>query len=115
MTKYRRKVITPEIIERLKAILVSVCTKWKCELLEFNGETDHLHLLVAAHPDMNLSVFVNNLKTVSSRMIRKEFKNHIDIFYKIPVFWKKAYCAISVGGAPLAILKQYIQSQGDKD
>jgi len=115
VTKYRRKAITPEILGRLKTIFASICAKWKCELLEFNGEDDHVHLLVRAHPDMNLSVFVNNLKTVSSRMIRKEFRSHVGLFYYKPVFWKKAYCAISAGGAPLAVLMQYVQSQNGGD
>jgi len=74
----------------------------------------HINMLVKAHPDMKISVFVNNLKTVSSRIIRKEFREHISLFYSKPVFWKKAYCAITAGGAPLSMLKNYIESQNDK-
>jgi putative transposase len=107
-------VITPDILARLREIMTSVCGKWKCELTEFNGESDHVHLLVSAHPDMKVSGFVNNLKTVSSRMVRKEFSEHISKFYSKPVFWKKAYCAITAGGAPLSVLKKYIESQDDK-
>jgi len=111
VTKYRRKVITPEILVRLRDILTSLCLKWKCDLTDVNGESDHVHLLIRAHPDMNLSIFVNNLKTVSSRIVRKEFHDHVDCFYSKPVFWKKAYCAITAGGAPLSVLKRYIESQ----
>ena len=111
VTKYRKKVITNNILCDLKEIFEYLCKKWNCQLIEFNGEQDHVHLLIAAHPDMNLSVFVNNLKTVSSRLIRKKYKDYLSAYYYKPFFWKKAYCIISVGGAPLEILKQYIENQ----
>ena len=88
-----------------------LCETQKCGLVEFNGEADHVHLLVDLAPDIAISKLVNILKTISSREIRKEFKEHIAKFYWKPVFWTSAYCAISAGGAPLEILKQYIQSQ----
>jgi len=115
VTKYRKKVITPDMMTRLEKIFVVLCNKWNCDLTEFNGEPDHVHLLVRAHPNMNLSQFINNIKTVSSRRIRKEFAGHVSKYYWKPVFWKKAYCAISAGGAPLEILKEYIRNQGNKD
>lgn len=113
VTKYRKKVITPEMLERLKVIFEKLCAKQKCCLTEFNGEPDHVHLLVDLAPDIAVSRLVNTLKTISSREIRKEFKPHVDTFYWKPVFWSGAYCVISAGGAPLEILRQYIEEQAD--
>ena len=111
VTKYRKNVITESILARLKEIFAKLCETQKCGLVEFNGEADYVHLLVDLAPDIAISKLVNILKTISSREIRKEFKEHIAKFYWKPVFWTSAYCAISAGGAPLEILKQYIQSQ----
>jgi putative transposase len=110
-TKYRRKCIDAEIISRLKEIAEVRCKGWGGRLMEFNGEVDHVHLLIALPPNLDLSVFVNNLKTTSSRLIRKEFAAKMSRVYRKPVFWSRSYCIISCGGAPLSILKQYIEQQ----
>lgn len=115
VTKYRKKVITAQILERLREIFSKLCKNQKSELLEFNGEEDHVHLLVDISPDIPPSKLVNTLKTISSRMIRKEFAEHINRFYWKPVFWTGAYCVISAGGAPLEILKVYIQNQNEPE
>ncbi|MBE0428079.1 MAG: IS200/IS605 family transposase [Nitrospirae bacterium] len=111
MTKYRRNVITPDMLNDLKDVFTKVCKLWDCELIEFNGENDHVHLLLEAHPNLKLSDFVNNLKTVSSRLIRKMYKSHINKFYRKPVFWHRSYCIVSTGGAPLKVIKKYIEQQ----
>jgi putative transposase len=76
-----------------------------------NGEADHVHLLVEAHPNLQPSRLVNTLKTISSREIRREFSSHLTRFYRTPVLWHGAYCILSAGGAPLEILEQYIRNQ----
>ena len=113
VTKYRRKVITKAMLTDLQGIFSNVCATWRCELVEFNGEADHVHLLISAHPNLKLSDLVNNLKTASSRRIRRMYKSHVRQFYWKPVFWHRSYCMISAGGAPLSILKQYIEQQND--
>ena len=115
VTKYRRRCITASMLERLRTIFAELCRKWECELLEFNGEPDHVHLLVALQPKVAPSVFVNNIKTVTSRLIRKEFADHLKPFYWKPVFWSRSYCIVSAGGAPLSVLKQYIEQQAGGD
>jgi putative transposase len=85
-TKYRHRCITAPMLDRFETIFTDLCAKWECELLEFGGEPDHVHLLVALQPKIAPSVFVNNLKTVSSRLIRKEFAEHVQPFYWKPVF-----------------------------
>jgi putative transposase len=71
-TKYRRKVLTAQILERMREIFAHVCVKTKCRLIEFNGESDQVHLLVDFHPDNNISAFTGSLKSASSRIIRGE-------------------------------------------
>ncbi len=113
VTKYRRKVITKEMLERLKEVFSRLCSNQKSELIEFGGEPDHVHLLIDLSPDIAVSRLINTLKTISSRLIRKEFAEHLKQFYWKPVFWTGAYCAISSGGAPLDVLKSYIQNQDE--
>lgn len=111
VTKYRKKVISQEMLTCLHQIFSSVLTSAKCNLIEFNGESDHVHLLMSLRPDVTPSKIINVLKSVSSRKLRTEFSKHISHYYWKPVFWSKAYCIISVGGAPIEILKRYIQEQ----
>jgi putative transposase len=80
-TKYRRKAFTGEMLKRLHEILSDLCQKWNCKLIEFNGEADHIHLLFQYYPQMDLSKFVNNIKSVSSRRIRSEFAEHVNNIY----------------------------------
>ena len=108
-TKYRRKCITAPMLVRLKEIFAATTAKWGGELIECNGEADHVHLLISLSPTVQISTFVNNLKTVSSRLIRKEFGQELARWYRKPVFWSRSYCVISGGGAPLSVLHQYIE------
>ncbi|MDJ0796579.1 MAG: IS200/IS605 family transposase [Calothrix sp. MO_167.B12] len=110
-TKYRRKVITSEILTRLQAIFTNLCEQRKSILIEFNGEEDHVHLLVNLSPDNHISEFVKVLKASSSRLIRKEFKSHVDKYYCQPVFWSSSYFVNSSGGVSLDVLKKYIKQQ----
>jgi putative transposase len=110
-TKYRRKCIDAEMLSRLREIAQARCTGWGGKLLELNGEADHVHLLIKLPPNLDLSVFVNNLKTTSSRLLRKEFAAKLNRVYRKRVLWSRSYCIISCGGAPLSILKQYIERQ----
>ncbi len=113
VTKYRRKVINKAVLKSLHEHFERLLDQWECELLEFNGEADHVHLLVSLNPKVQPSKLVNNLKTVTSRLIRKEFSTHVSKFYWKPVFWSRTYCLLSVGGAPPSVLKQYIEQQAE--
>lgn len=99
------------MLHRLKNIFSHLCQNQKNELIEFGGESDHVHLLIDFSPDIAPARLVNTLKTISSRMIRKEFAEHVNKFYWKPVFWTGAYCVISADFEPLEVLKQYIQNQ----
>jgi putative transposase len=99
------------MLERLKEIFTGTVEKFDGDLIEFNGEADHVHILLSLNPKLKLSSFVGNLKTVSSRLIRKEFKDELAVHYWKPVFWSRSYCILTCGGAPLSIIKQYIENQ----
>jgi putative transposase len=116
VTKYRRKCINVNMMSRLREILNALCLNWDCRMIEFNGESDHVHLLLDLNPKISLTAFVNNIKTVTSRYIRKEFQEHIKKFYfKKPIFWSRSYCILTCGGAPLSVIKQYIEQQDGVD
>ena len=111
VTKYRRKCFTKIILKRLEEICHDQCKNWDVEMEEFGGEADHIHLLLDMHPNIALSRFINSLKTVTSRLLRKEFREHLSKFYWKPVLWTRAYCIITAGGAPIDILRKYIEKQ----
>lgn len=112
VVKYRRRAISAEILKRLHEIFEDTLTKWNSQLLEFNGEEEHVHLLLDYKPDIPLSILIGNLKTGGSRLIRKEYpwlaKKY---FYNKPYFWTGAYFVASCGGVTVKQLKQYVESQ----
>lgn len=112
VTRYRKRCINQAILTRLEEIIRELCEKWDSKLIEFNGEPDHIHLLIELNPKIAPSIFVNNLKTVSSRLIRRDFLSHLKKYYwKDPVFWSRSYCILTCGGAPLSVIQQYIEQQ----
>ena len=111
-TKYRHKCLTQVMLKRLAEILREVLSAWRCELVEFGGEADHIHFLIEAHPSLDLAQMIANLKTVTSRRIRAEFARQLRPYYWKPYLWNRAYAVISVGGrASLETLLAYIQNQ----
>ena len=118
VSKYRHLVITEIVETRLKEMFTRLCETQDSELLECKadlGKRDHIHLLVDLAPKISLSKLCNILKTISSREIRKEFATELRPYYWKPVFWKRGYGYTSSGGAPISILKKYIENQGDED
>ena len=115
VTKYRRGVFTDEVLTDLRGIFAAVCQDFNAELVEFDGEDDHVHLLVNYPPTVAVSALVNSLKGVSSRMIRK--KNYPSVSKKLwgGALWSPSYFAGSCGGAPISIIRQYIEQQQTPD
>lgn len=107
VTKYRKKCLSNEMLNRLEEIVKKNCADWEIDLLEFNGEADHIHLLLEMHPNIMPSKFINNLKTVSSRLIRKEFEEELKPYYWKPVLWTRAYCLLTTGGATIDVIRAY--------
>lgn len=109
-TKYRRRIFDGYMIEQLRESFESACEKLECRILEFNGETDHVHLLVEYPPKLSISVLVNNLKSTSSRRVRC-LNTHLPRLSKSAALWSRSYFACSAGGATIEVLKAYVQSQ----
>ena len=111
VTKYRRSVFTKAVLEDLKEIFSSVCQDFEAELVEFDGEKDHVHLLINYPPKVSISRLVKSLKGVSSRLIRKKRYACIQDKLWAGALWSPSYFAASCGGAPISIIKQYIEQQ----
>lgn len=110
-TKYRKKVLTNDMLERLSELTQNFCNNWQCEVIEFNGEADHIHLLFKYYPQLQLSKFVNSFKTTTSRLIRKEFSAEVDKVYWKPVLWHSSYFLASCGGVTVDVWRRYIENQ----
>ena len=110
VTKYKRKVFAKRDLERLREIFAEVCNDFESTLVEFDGEDDHVHLLVFYPPKVAISKLVNSLKGVSSRLLRAESREIRSRYWK-GVLWSPSYFAGSCGGASLSIIKSYIQNQ----
>ena len=110
-TKYRRKVLTGEMITRLTDVITDLCEKWDCKVIEFNGEDNHIHLLLQYYPQMELPKFIGNIKSVTSRRLRQEFPEQINKIYWKKVLWNESYFIASCGGVTVSVLKKYIENQ----
>lgn len=107
-TKYRRKLLTQEVEARLKEIAAEVAAETRCTIREMEGDLDHFHMLVDCDPQFGVHRFVKAVKGRSSRLLRKEFS---PLRTRVPTLWTNSYFVATVGGAPLAVIKQYIENQ----
>lgn len=114
--QYRKKIFIKEHLDFMKKIFENVCNKFDAQLIEFDGERDHVHLLILYPPRVAIATLVNSLKGVSSRMLRKNFEIFRKTYWGDDVaLWSRSYFAASVGGAPIEILRQYIEQQKTPD
>jgi putative transposase len=111
VTKCRRRALSSAILDRFEALARGRVEAWGGRLIAVNGEADHLHLLFTLPPKHALSDFVNALKTGTSRRLRSKFADEVGRIYRKPVLWSRSYCVISCGGAPLSVLRQYLEQQ----
>ncbi|MEV0158435.1 IS200/IS605 family transposase [Micromonospora sp. NPDC050686] len=111
VTKYRRDVLNDAMLTRCGHIMADVCDKLGAHLREFNGEDDHVHLLVHYPPKLSISTLVNRLKGVSAHYLRQEFTGRINRHIMHGHLWSPSYFAGSCGGAPLAGIREYIENQ----
>ena len=111
VTKFRHAVFTDAHLVRLEEIMRQVCADFECQLVEFNGEGEHVHLLVNFPPKVAVAKLVNSLKGVSSRRMRTEFPELDRHYYRANKLWYGSYFAGSVGGAPITALRRYIEDQ----
>lgn len=111
--KYRRKVIDDQICEFAKERFIHIGKNYNIFLEEFNHDQDHIHILFTAHPNSELSKFINAYKSSTSRMIKKNFPRVKTKLWKSS-FWTKSYCLLTSGGATTETIKRYIETQGEK-
>lgn len=110
--KYRRKVITPSVSDYAKAMFLRISTNYNITLIEWNEERDHFHILFKAQPNTELSKFINAYKSASSRLIKKNFPEVKQKLWK-EMFWSRSFCLLTTGGAPIEVIKKYIENQGE--
>ena len=113
VTKYRRKVLDDSICSRVKEIFEYIAPNYNITLIEWNDDKDHIHIQFKAHPNSELSKFINAYKSASSRLIKKEYPSVRSKLWK-ESFWSKSYCLLTTGEAPVEVIEKYIQSQGEK-
>lgn len=111
VTEYRHRCLSAKMLDELRGVFEEQLRLKGGEVLEFNGEADHVHLLIEVPPSQALSLVVNNLKSVSSRMLRKWNSAELARHYHHPVLWSRSYFLSSMGGANLETVKAYIEGQ----
>lgn len=113
VVKYRRQVFDDSISNRAKEIFTYIAPGYNITLQEWNHDKDHVHILFKAHPNTQISKFINAYKSASSRLLKKEFPEIRKKLWK-EYFWSQSFCLLSAGGAPLETIRQYIETQGEK-
>ncbi len=113
VVKYRRKVFDDKISVRAREIFEYISPKCNISLREWNHDKDHVHILFKAHPNTEISKFINAYKSASSRLLKKEFPQIRKKLWK-EYFWSQSFCLLTTGGAPIEVIKKYIESQGEK-
>ena len=113
VVKYRRKAIDNSISDYAKDMFVRLGENYNISLVEWNHDIDHVHILFKAHPNTELSKFINAYKSASSRLIKREFPQVRKKLWK-EYFWSRSFCLLTTGGSPIEVIKKYIENQGMK-
>lgn len=111
--KYRRNAIDDEISTRLKSIFEYISPSYNITLQQWNHDKDYVHILFKAEPNSELSKFINAYKSASSRLVKKEYPTIRKYLWK-DCFWSRSFCLLTTGGAPVDVIRRYIESQGEK-
>jgi len=112
VVKYRREVINDAVSDRLKEIFEYIQPAYNIALSEWNHDRDHIHMLFSAHPNTQLSKFINAYKSASSRLIKKEYPEIQKKLWK-EYFWSRSFCLISTGEVSIDVIRRYIEKQGE--
>lgn len=113
VVKNRRQIFTDEISNRAREIFEYIAPNYKIELVEWNHDRDHVHVLFKGQPKTELSKFINAYKSASSRLLKKEYPTIRQKLWK-EMFWSRSFCLLSSGGTPIETIRQYIENQGEK-
>jgi putative transposase len=112
-TKYRKKVIDDSVCEFLRNKFIDICEGYMITLEEFNHDQDHVHILFRAHPNTDLSKFINAYKSATSRIVKKKYPLIKEKLWK-EMFWTRSYCLLTSGGVTTEKVREYIEKQGSK-
>lgn len=113
VVKYRRNVFDDDMSDYARDIFAKIAPDYNITLLEWNHDGDHVHVMFKAQPNSELSKFINAYKSASSRLIKKEFPAVKKKLWK-QHFWSQSFCLLTAGGAPIEVIKEYIESQGER-
>ena len=111
--KYRRKVFDDEISEYARNIFEKIAPSYNISLLEWDHDVDHVHIMFKAHPNSELSKFINCYKSASSRLIKRDFPEVSQKLWN-EYFWSQSFCLLTTGGAPIEVIRKYIETQGER-
>ena len=111
VVKYRRNVFSDQISQYAKDLFVRICSTYNITLEEWKHDKDHVHIMFRAHPNPEISKFINAYKSASSRLIKKDFPEVRRKLWK-EMFWSRSYCLLTTGGAPIETIRKYIENQG---
>lgn len=113
VVKYRKKVFDDSISDYARSIFEKIAPSYNISLLEWNHDVDHVHILFKAQPNSELSKFINAYKSASSRLIKRNFPEVHNKLWK-EYFWSQSFCLLTTGGAPIEVIRKYIETQGER-
>ncbi|MFY0519323.1 IS200/IS605 family transposase [Lysinibacillus sp. UGB7] len=113
VVKYRRNAFDDDMSDYAKDMFVRLSENYNITLVEWNHDVDHVHILFKAHPNTEMTKFINAFKSASSRLIKKDFPQVKNKLWK-EMFWSRSFCLLTTGGSPIDVVKKYIENQGEK-
>ncbi|MFD4853780.1 IS200/IS605 family transposase [Bacillus mycoides] len=113
VVKYRRNVFDDDISDYAKDMFVRLSENYNITLVEWNHDVDHVQILFKAHPNTEMTKFINAYKSASSRLIKRDFPQVKKKLWK-EMFWSRSFCLLTTGGSPIDVVKKYIENQGEK-
>lgn len=113
VVKYRRNVFDEDMSDYAKDMFVRLSENYNITLVEWNHDVDHVHILFKAHPNTEMTKFINAYKSASSRLIKRDFPQVRKKLWK-EMFWSRSFCLLTTGGSPIDVVKKYIENQGEK-
>lgn len=113
VVKYRRNVFDDDMSDYAKDMFVRLSESYNITLVEWNHDIDHVHILFKAHPNTEMTKFINAYKSASSRLIKRDFPQVRKKLWK-DMFWSRSFCLLTTGGSSIDVVKKYIENQGEK-
>ncbi|MEB4819858.1 IS200/IS605 family transposase [Bacillus thuringiensis] len=113
VVKYRRNVFDDDMSDYAKDMFVRLSENYNITLVEWNHDVDHVHILFKAHPNTEMTKFINAYKSASSRLIKRNFPQVKKKLWK-EMFWSRSFCLLTTGGSPIDVVKTYIENQSEK-